>query len=124
MENFDDIEKQLDGIIATSCRIIEVEEKEERIEAIKQLMAKREKQLQTLYQAKIDKYQLTEEQRDKFRHFFTRFYVLDKKMNRFFTELSLHCRSSIQEFEDHKKAKKAYVADTPTSTLLNAQLSG
>jgi hypothetical protein len=50
--------------------------------------------------------------------------VLDKKMNRFFAELSLHYKASILDIEHHKKAKQAYVADAPTSTLLNAQLSG
>jgi transcription termination factor NusB len=125
MKNFGDIEKQLEDIIATSCSIVEVEkQEEEKVETIEKLMAKRNRQLQALYQAEMNKKQLTETQKDTLRNFFTRFYVLDKKMNRFFGELSLHYKTSIQDIEYHKKARQAYLTDAPTSTLLNTQLSG
>jgi hypothetical protein len=125
MINFDNIEEQLEGIIATTRNIVKMEEQDQaELETIKKLMLTRSRQLQILSQADMNKRQLTEAQKETIRNFFTRFYILDKKMNRFFDELSLHYELSIQGIENHKKAEQAYSAEEPTNILLNAPLTG
>lgn len=125
MKNFDNIKKQLDAIISTTSNIVNIEQQEEqKLDAIDQLMAKRDQQLQALYRTDINKHQLTEEQRDIFRDFFSRFYVLDKKMNSFFSKLSLYYKDSIREMENYKEAEQVYSMDEQTSAFLNTQISG
>lgn len=80
MEHFDSIAKQLDDIIETTRNILGIEgHDEEKLEDIKQLMAKRDRQLQALYQTRINKKQLTEEQKEMFRNFSTSFIYWIKK---------------------------------------------
>lgn len=125
MKDFDNISEHLDSIIDTTRGILEVQEqREEKLSTIKHLMEKRERQLQVLYQTEIDKRQMTDDQKEKFRDFFNRFYLLDKKMGRFLDELSLHYTSSLREVEQQKKAKQAYSEDMPAGTFLNTTISG
>ena len=123
MKNFDEIENLLDNIISTTHRILELNKQQpDNIEAINKLMQKREKQLQTLFQSHVNKHELTERQKDKFRNFFSQFYVMGKKLDRLFTELSLNLKSKIQEIELQKKARKAYQENPSTNKFLNAQI--
>jgi hypothetical protein len=125
MENFDVIETQLDNIIATTCNILEMDKQgQDDLEIMNQLLEKREQQLQSLYRSKMNKKQLTENEKDILRSFFTRFYVLDKKMNSIFADLSLYYKQSLRNLKKHKKANQAYHTAPATSTFLNTKISG
>jgi transcription termination factor NusB len=125
MENFDVIETKLENIIAATCNILERnKEAGDDLAAIDQLLKKREQQLQALYQSKINKERLTENQKDILRSFFTRFYVLEKKMNSIFEDLSLYYEQSLRNLKKHKKANQAYNTGPATSTFLNTKISG
>ncbi len=125
MTDFKTIKATLARVVDTGYEILlALDEQDIEVRSVKELMDKRDRQIQTLQRTVIEKSTLTTEQKDTLRNFFTRLYVLEKKINKSFSKLTLHYKNRLKDIELQKKAKKSYIAAAGTGKYFDAQISG